>query len=148
MSVGDAADHTEALAFYLAERMSSEVDGRVFRPELPEVRDFEMPTSVIVVMPHSRGKLMAGTRSQAIDHVVDILCYGESRQNSDNLSRQVETYLDLLRMAVVPCSEADGNVLLYWCRIAGGPTPRVEGNALWPFSELTIQCLHSRYVLA
>lgn len=147
MSVGDAADPTEAIASFLLAQMGSQVEGRVFRPELPESDDFKLPTSAIVVMPGGEGNLMAGTRQPALDSMADVLCYGATRLNADNVARQAKNLLDLLKMVTVPCLEDDGKILLWWSRTASGIQPRVEGQAEWPFSEFTVQCLHSRYVL-
>jgi hypothetical protein len=147
VNVGDVADPTEGVASFLLAQMGAAANGRVFRPELPEVRDFEMPTSAVVVMPAGEGKLMAGTRQGALDSMMDVICYGETRLNADNLARQAKTLLDLLKMVTVPCLDDEGKILLWWSRTASGLQPRVEGQAEWPFTEFTIQCLHSRYVI-
>lgn len=147
MSVGDVADPTEGVAAFLLAQVGSTVEGRVYRPELPQLDDPLMPTSAIVVMPAGAGGLLAGSRLEVVDSMVDVLCYGETRLNADNLARQAQSALKYLKMQVVECPEAGGKMLLYWAREASGTNPRQEGQANWAYSEFTIQLLHSEFVL-
>lgn len=147
MAVGDGANPAEAVGYFLKGLMAADAGGRVFSPELPEKRDFEMPTAAIVAQPAGGGKLFGGTRMEVYDTLVDVLCYGSTRFEGDALGRKALEYLRLLKYAVVPCPDAGGKVLLYWARIASGLQPRVEGQAEWPFSEFTVQVMHSALVL-
>jgi hypothetical protein len=147
VSVGDVADPTEAVSFFLLERFTALVEGRVYRPELPELDDPKMPLNAIVCMPAGGGKLLGGTRLPMKDTLIDILCYGETRMEADNIARSAEDALSLLGYVMQPCSVAGGHVLMCWSRTASGINPRVEGQAEWPYSEFTIQLLHSRKVL-
>lgn len=147
MSVGDVLDPTEAVAFFLKPAMSEAFEGRIFAPAMPTVRNFNPPCPALVVMPAGGGKLYGGTRMPVYDSLVDILCYGGSRDQADTLGRECQELLRVLKYAFVECPEAEGNGLLHWARIASGVNPREEPQVNWSFVEFTIQLSHAALVL-
>lgn len=148
MSIGDIADPCEAVAQWLSERLPSVPEGKFFTPELPEVDDKEVPTKAVVVMPAGGGKLFGATRMPVYDSLIDILCYGATRLQADTVARQAAGLLRLLQTTSVQCPEAQGKVLLHWARIASGEKPRELTQTNWPYTEFTIQIMHSEVVLA
>lgn len=147
MSVGDIADPSEAIAQLLREDMGADVEERVFRPELPQLDDPKMPTSALVVMPAGAGSMFGGSRMEVFDSMLDIICYGSTRLQADVIARKAQSILRLLAMRTIACPEVGGKVLVYWARIASGVNPRLEGPADWPFTEFTVQVMHSEFVL-
>ena len=128
-------DPLEAVAAYLKEQMGETVNGNVLRPELPESLDPAMPTAAIVLMPAGGGKLMGANRLPVFDPMMDILCYGPTRQDADDIAREAEYVLREMQMVFIR------GLWLYWARIASGMMPRVEPEVLWPYTEFTIQVL-------
>lgn len=130
----EIADPTKAVAGYLKQKMGEQVGGKVFRPELPEAINPQMPTSAIVVMPDDGGGMMAGNRLPIRDSCVAVLTYGATRLESDELARQAQHYLRQFNQVV-----SEG-VLMYWCREASGITPHLEQIVAWPFAFAVYQC--------
>lgn len=137
----EVADPTKAVAGYLKAKMGERVEGRVYRPELPEELNPEMPTGAIVVMPEVGGGMMAGTRLGVIDSCVAVLAYGATRLESDELARLAQHYLRQFNQVV---SE---DVLMYWCREASGITPHLEQQVAWPFAFAVYQVLFAELVV-
>lgn len=138
---GDVADPTIAVWALLKDRMGADVDGRVYRPELPEDIDRDMPETAIVVMPGGDGRLTAGTRLPVHDSILDVLCYGATRLEADEIARKAASLLKQFAMA-----KYEG-ILMYWARQMTGINPRVQLEVNWNYSEFSVQLLHSEYVL-
>lgn len=132
----EVADPTLAIIAYLQLKMGAAAN-HYCRPELPQPLNPEMPTSVVVAMPGGGGSMMGANRLPIYDSIVDVLTYGTTRLEGDELARQAQYYLRQFNQVI-----SEG-VLMYWCRETSGIMPRLEPNVAWPYSEFSVQCLHS-----
>jgi hypothetical protein len=150
MTVGAIADPVEAIAEFLREEMGEKVEGRIFRPELPQpdelaVADFK--SAIVVTRAGKAGKLFAGTRLPVKDSHVTVYCYGSERQEADEIAALASEYLRLLSYAYPECRVAEGTVLMHWARVTSDLIPRVHPDTNWPYAEFTVQLMHSQCVL-
>ena len=145
-----AADPTAALAYYLIDALGAATTGtikeglRVFAPELPDSEEQYMPAACVVVLPDPSGgsdKLFGRTNLPVRDSRLAIYCYGSTRLESQNLSREVEAALFTFKVSVW------NNVKLYWARHEGGAwgdEAKIDPNTLWPVAIVFCQVLHDR----
>jgi hypothetical protein len=139
-----AADVTLAIAAYLAEvvEVVELSEGRIFRPELPEREDEHMPQACVLIRPAGGGQLFGRTRLPFKDSRLDIVCYGSTRLEAENLARQVSDALTELE------SSTHEGVIVRWARISTEPASAIDPNTNWPFALVTTQVMHSRQVPA
>jgi hypothetical protein len=134
-----AADPTAAIAAYLKAQtlVDTAVEGRVFRPELPEAEDAHMPRSCVIVRPAGGGSLFAKTRLPAKDSRLDIVCYGSTRLESENVARECATALTELQHSTWE------KVIVFWVRVNGEPASAIDPETNWPFAVTVAQVMHS-----
>ena len=135
-----AADPTLAIAAYLAaqEAVTDAVEGRVFRPELPQDQDAQMPRGCLIVRPAGGGSMFARDDLPVIDSRVDITCYGSTRLESENIAREVADALKSLGRSTWE------HVVVSWARVTGQPASAIDPDTNWPFALVTAQVMYGR----
>jgi hypothetical protein len=133
-----AADPTLAIAAYLkAQKVIDEaVEGRIFRPDLPQGEDIHMPRACVLVRPAGGGQLFGRDYLGVMDSRIDIVCYGSTRLEAENIGREVQLALKNLRRSTWE------KVSVRWARIAGGPASAIDPTTLWALCLLTAQVMH------
>lgn len=144
MSTSKAADPTLAIAAYLASltEVTEAAEDRIFRPELPEGEDKSMPRACVLVRPAGGGILFGRTRLPFKDSRIDIVCYGSTRLEAENLAREVS-----LALTELGTSTWEG-VALRWARISAEPASAIDPNTNWPFALVSTQVMHASRVPA
>jgi hypothetical protein len=142
-----SADPTLGVAAYLKAQAAvlAASEGRVFRPELAEGEDAHMPRACVVVRPAGGGALTARDYLPIIDSRLDIVNYGSTRLEAENLAREVADALRMLKRSI--WGEAGKNVVLLWARLSAQPSAAAETDTNWPFSLVSCQVLHGRTAL-
>lgn len=138
-----AADPTAAVAAYLIDAVGALVNGHVFRPQLPDKADLagmgvRMPAPVLVVRPAGGYARFGGSDLPVGDPRVDVLCYGVTRLESDNIGREVLLALKALGSVVYE------RTLLRSARISG-IVPLVDPDTAWSYSVVSAQVLCNDY---
>lgn len=133
-----AADPTAAVAAYLkaTAAVNEATEGRIFRPELPEEEDPRMPRGCVVVRPAGGGMLFGRDYLPVLDGRLDIVAYGSTRLEAENIAREVTLALKELRHSTWE------NVILFWARIAGAPASAIDPESEWPFALVSTQVMH------
>lgn len=138
-----AADPLAAICGYLSQQpdVTAIVGGNIFRPELPPPDDVNMPFGAVVVRPAGGYQMFGGSTLRLGDPRVDVLCYGSTRQEADQLGREVTIALKNLRR------QSQEGCLLHWARISAGPIPLVDPDTTWPLSFVSAQVMHAEQAL-
>jgi hypothetical protein len=138
VSVGAAADPTAGIAGYLKahEPINAMCGGRVYRPELPESGNAAMPQACIVVRPAGGGSLFTKDFLPVTDPRLDIVVYGSTRLEAENLAREVALALKMLSRSTW------GGVLLFWARVTAQPASMIQPDTNWPFALISTQVMH------
>jgi len=133
-----AADPTLAIAAYLKAQtvINEATEGRVFRPDLPESEDAHMPRGCLLVRPAGGGQFFGRDYLPVIDSRLDIVCYGSTRLEAENIGREVALALKKLHHSTWE------HIILYWCRISGGPQSAIDPNTNWSLCLVTGQVMH------
>lgn len=104
------------------------IEDRVFVNAIPEkdieAADTRQPPKMLVLR-------MAGGSDKAdllplVDSSIDVLCYGETDFEADEVRRAVTQRFILLER------EIHNSVLIHHINLAGGPIPSVEPDLVWP----------------
>jgi hypothetical protein len=142
-----AADPTLAVALYLKAQaaVNAAAENRFLRPELLGSEDAKMPRAAVVVRPAGGGAMSARWYLPMKDSRLDIVCYGSTRLEAENIAREVSLALQNLRRSV--WGEAGKNVLLMWARLSAEPTAAAENEVNWPYSLISTQVLHGAVAL-
>jgi hypothetical protein len=145
MTTLTAADPTMGIAQFLRldDVVNALTDGRIFRPDLEEGQDKEMPGTAIVVRPAGGGAMFGRGNLQVMDSRIDCICYGSTRLEGEALGREVARALKNMRAQRIGQGEPGGPLKLYWARISGGASSAIEPDALWPFALVSAQVMHS-----
>ncbi len=142
-----AADPTAGLAAYLFSALEAAegtvAEGlKIFAPELPREEEPLMPRGCVVILPDpsgGTGRLYGRTDLPCWDSRLALYCYGSTRAESQDISREVELALRKLTVGVWE------NVKLYWARhqaSAWGVEVKEDPNTLWPCSVVLCQVMH------
>ena len=123
--------------------LESLTGGRINRPDLEEGEDKNMPRANIVVRPAGGGAMFGKGNLQVIDSRIDVLAYGSTRLECENIGREVQRVLKNMRRCRVGEGEEGGPIKLYWARISGGVSSAIEPDAEWPFALISSQVMHS-----
>jgi hypothetical protein len=103
------------------------VANRVFDEELPDNVVSRMPVPCILVMSAGGSHNIGGATNDFSDERVDVRCYAwNTLESARALEYQVYDLLRNLTRVVV------GDVLLHWCRSAGGAVPVRSMPITWP----------------
>jgi hypothetical protein len=134
-----AADPTLAIAAYLKaqQAINTEVEGRVFRPELPTDEQSHMPRSCVLVRPAGGGTMFAKVDLPVTDSRLDIVCYGSTRLDSENIARECAAALKELSHSTWE------KVVVFWARVAGQPASAIDPETNWPFAVTVAQVMYS-----
>lgn len=138
-----AADPRAAIAAYLIDTVGDLVDGHVFRPRLPDKADLAgmgvtMPAPVLVVRAAGGYARFGGSDLPIGDPRVDVLCYGETRLEADNIAGEVLLALKALGSKVYE------RTYLRSARISG-VVPLVDPDTAWNYSVVSAQVLCNDY---
>jgi hypothetical protein len=138
-----AADPTLAIAAYLKAQapVFDATEGRVFRPELPEGEEPKMGEGLVVVRPAGGGQMFGRSNLPVIDSRLDVVCYGSTRLEAENIGREVQLALKDLRVGKWE------EVKVYWARIVGGVASAIDPQTNWNFSLVTTQVMHSIHTI-
>lgn len=122
-------------------RSSSAVGGgpAIYRPDLPKTEDALMPQNCIVVRRVGGLKMFGKSQMPVSDPNMDLLCYGGTRLDSENVATAVVVVLKQLVM------QRWANVMLYSANIAAGPIPLPDTQTQWPLTVITAQVMHGDY---
>jgi hypothetical protein len=133
-----AADPTLAIAAYLKAQtvIAEATEGRIFRPDLPEGEDAFMPRGCVLVRPAGGGQLFGRDYLPVIDSRLDIVCYGSTRLEAENISREVALALKQLKNSTWE------KVAVRWARISGGPMSAIDPTTNWALSYVGTQVMH------
>jgi hypothetical protein len=139
---GEAADPTLAIAAYLKaqEPVWEASEERIFRPELPEGEDKKMPRACILVRPAGGGAMSARDYLPFIDSRLDLVCYGSTRLQAENIAREVALALKFLRRSKWK------EIVLCWARVSSQPASAIDPNTNWPFALVSTQVYHASSV--
>lgn len=139
---GEAADPTLAIAAYLKDQepVWEAAEERIFRPELPEGEDKLMPRACILVRPAGGGAMSARDFLPLIDSRLDLICYGSTRLQAENIAREVAAALKDLRG-----SSWEG-IPVRWARVSAQPASAIDPNTNWPFALVSTQVYHAARV--
>lgn len=129
-----AADPTTAVAGYLLAQVGSLVEGRVFRPRLPDTEEANMPRACLVVMPAGGYARFGGATLAVGDPRVDVLAYGSTELEAQNVAREALLALKRLRQHVVE------GCRLYSARVSG-VVPLIDPDTAWPYTMVTAQVM-------
>jgi hypothetical protein len=134
-----AADPTLAIAAYLKaqEAVWNAAEERIFRPELPEGEDAHMSRACVLVRPAGGGQLFGRDYLPVMDSRLDLICYGSTRLEAENIAREVALALKQLRHSTWE------SVVVFWARISGGPQSAIDPTTNWKFALVTAQVMHS-----
>jgi hypothetical protein len=129
------SDPRAAVVAYLQEHdhIVAMVDGRIFRPKLPQAEDEYMPRACIIVSGAGGVDLYAGSYLPLSTPRIDIRCYGSTGLEADNVAQACKMAMKRLRAGVW----ADTKV--YWAKISADLNPLVDADTLWPFSLISCQ---------
>lgn len=137
-----AADPSAALATYLrSTSLSDIVDGRIWRPELPDGEDVSMPRGAVVIRRAGGYSLFGASNVPVGDPRLDLFCYGETWLDAENVAGAVVPALRSLRQSTWRWTDANGSqaARLYWARISAGPNPFDNPETNWPCALVTAQ---------
>jgi hypothetical protein len=131
------SDPTLAIAAYLKAQASinEATGGRIFRPELPKSEEPSMPRGCVIVRPAGGTDLFANTRLPAKTPRVDIVCYGSTRLECENIARECSAALDELTHSTWE------KVIVFWTRIVGQPASAIDPETNWPFALVSAQVM-------
>lgn len=134
-----AADPTLAIAAYLKAQpaVSEAVEGRVFRPDLDPAEDALMPRACVLVRPAGGGQMFGRDYLPFIDSRLDLVCYGSTRLEAENVGREVALALKELRHSTWE------KVIVRWARITSQPISAIDPNTNWDLALVTTQVMHS-----
>jgi len=137
-----AADPTAALAAFLLSNVGSLVDGRVFRPKVPRTEDEFMPRACIVVRNAGGYQLFGDSYLPVGDPRLDVIAYGGSDLEADNIARECLLALKGLQTSVW------ADCVVHWCKISAGIIPLVDQETNWPFSQFSTQVMVTELAVA
>jgi hypothetical protein len=136
------ADPRAAIAGYLLDTIGDQggLEGRVFRPELPQAEDDLMPRACIVVSADGGYSMFGDDYLPVGDPRLAIRCYGSTRQESDEIG-------DLAMLALKHMHNGTWEgVRVQWVRITSGIIPMVDADTLWAFSLIGIQVMCDEFI--
>ena len=116
-----------ALDFYVA--------GRIFGEELPESAVAAMPRDCIVVKTSGGAGAFGAGWQEFGDRRVDLRCYGPTPLQANLVSDLAYVALKQMHRSL------QGDCLLHWARIAGGPQALRDPDTDWPFALSSWQVL-------
>lgn len=109
----------------------------VFRPDMPEWFDQNMPAAAVVIRPAGGYTAQFGKSFIPMaDPRQDVLAYGQNQQQATQIARTI------LVMAKQLNNQIWENTLLYCVNISAGPTPLPDTQTLWPTCWFGVQLVH------
>lgn len=108
----------------------------VFRPDLPQWFDADMPAACVVVRPAGGHTQFGSSMLYMADPRVDVVCYGSDQQQATMVCTAAQVASKRL------VSEVWDGVLLYAANIAAGPVPLPDEQTLWPACLMSVQLVH------
>lgn len=138
------ANPPKAIAAFLTAELGGHTSGnikehlRIFQPRLPKDEESWMPRRCAVVSRAGGSLLFSRTFLPITDSILDVTCYGSTREGANDLADEAMQALQELRL-----SKWEG-VVLKWVRIAAAPVSEIDTHSNWPEALLVIQVAHSR----
>lgn len=109
----------------------------VFRPDLPQNVDPEMPLACIVVRPAGGYGGFGDSMLLMSDPRIDFICFGSNQTEATGIARAVAT--ELKQLASPQTWE---HTLLYSAIVNAGPVPLPDTATLWPAAWLSATVTH------
>lgn len=138
------ANPSKAIAAFLTDALEGHTSGtikehlRIFQPRLPKSEESNMPNRCAVITRAGGSQIFSRTFLPIGDSILDVRCYGSTREEANDLADEATLALQELRLSKW------AGVQIKWVRIAASPVSDIDDHSNWPESLLVIQVAHSR----